>query len=275
MRRSTSTFWIATLILSILVIPDAVGGQGTCWLNPEKGKVICEDSGGGGGGTTPTTVPADALIYLYTTNRAPVGDCYYWSSRPGGLDSSNSVNDSAILDIVLRLPRCPAVPVIDAEAAAWAIFRSWDLDPPEPVMQPSTAGITGLPSFLSTPTPPTITHSEVLPDGRTLTVQAEVSLLKVRWGDGTEQSFDPEVAAPYPTGQVSHLYFLKTCDPTYRSRHPSGGLCHPSLASYPIQATFVWAGSYDAGAGWTDLGTLDRSVTIDYDVDEARGVNVG
>ncbi|KAA3638753.1 MAG: hypothetical protein DWP92_05675 [Armatimonadetes bacterium] len=272
MRRSTSIVVAAALVCVVLVARSSAAAE-TCFLDPILHELICEDDGDIG--TTPTTTPPDELIYLYTTTRAPVGDCYYWSSRPGGLDSSDPANDSLIIDIVLRLPTCPDVPPIDVEAEAWSIFRSWDLDPPAPTMQPSAAGITGLPSFLSTPTPPTINHSEVLPDGRTLRVRAEVSLLDVRWGDGTSQSFEPDDALPYPTGQVSHLYTIKTCDAEYRNTHPSGGLCHPSLTAYPIRATFVWAGSYDAGSGWTDLGTLNRTVTMAYDVNEARGVNVG
>lgn len=270
--RRTKSAVVAVAALAITLVVGVATASQQCRWDIDEGRLVCEDSGGGG--TTPTTTPGGELIYFYTTNRPPVGDCYYWSRRPGGLDSSHGGNDPAIMEIVRRLPRCPVVPAVDAEAAAWAVFRSWDLDPPDPTMQPSTAGITGLASYLSTPTPSTIDHSEGLPDGRMLQVRAEVSLLTVQWGDGTKQSFEPSVATPYPTGAVSHLYTLKTCNATYRAMHPSGGLCHPSLESYPLQAVFVWTGSYNAGSGWTDLGTLDRSVTVDYDVDEARGVNI-
>jgi hypothetical protein len=83
------------------------------------------------------------------------------------------------------------------------------------------------------------------------------------------------VADPYPSGLVTHVYTLKTCTDDYRDNHPSGGLCHPTLDSYPIRATFTWTGSYNAGSGWIDLGSLDRTSATDYEVDEARGTPIG
>ena len=59
---------------------------------------------------------------------------------------------------------------------------------------------------------------------------------------------------------------------SYRSEHPFGGNCHPTLEAYPIIATFTWEGRYRIGGGWTYLGTLDRTVTVLYDVDEVQGV---
>lgn len=270
MRPSAPVVSITLIILGFLLAPLAMADTDTCRVDAVKGKIICQESGG----STTTTTARGPLLYLYTTTRPPVGECYYWSRIPGGLDLSRSENDAAIIDILRRFPSCPAVPVVDARATAWAIFRSWDLDPPAPTMQPSGAGITGLPSHLSTPTPAVIEHREVLPDGRTLRVRAEVAQLTVYWGDGTQHSFPPSAATPYPTGTVSHEYTLKTCSASYRSSHPSGRLCHPSLEAYPLRAVFVWAGRYNAGSGWIDLGTLDRAVTILYDVDEARGVTV-
>lgn len=271
MRRTPPIVWLVAVTILVGIPCVATAAAQSCWWDVNVGELRCQESGGG---TTSPTTPRGALIYLYTTTRPPVGECYYWSRIPGGLDSSQSANDAAIIEIVLRLPRCPVATVVDAEATAWAIFRSWDLDPPAPTMQPSGAGITGMPAHLSTPTPDIIEHQEVLPDGRTLRVRAEVAQLTVRWGDGTQQSFEPSAATPYPTGTVSHEYTLKTCSASYRSSHPSGRLCHPSLEAYPVRAVFVWAGRYNAGSGWIDLGTLDRAVTIQYDVDEARGVNV-
>jgi hypothetical protein len=117
-----------------------------------------------------------------------------------------------------------------------------------------------------------ITHLEVLPDGRTMEVHAAIAGLTVNWGDGTKGRFDPMQARPYPDGRVTHTYTTKTCDATYRREHPSGGNCHPTLEAYPVTATFTWSGRYRIGGGWIYLGTLDRSITVTYDVDEVQGV---
>jgi hypothetical protein len=73
---------------------------------------------------------------------------------------------------------------------------------------------------------------------------------------------------------VTHTYVTKTCPPQYREEHPSGGLCHPSLEYYTIVAIYRWVGEYDVGSGWVQLGTLDRTASLPYDVDELRGVPV-
>ncbi|MEZ5174603.1 MAG: hypothetical protein R2823_00140 [Acidimicrobiia bacterium] len=236
--------------------------------------MVCHETGGGGSSSTSTTHYGDGLRYLYTTTRAPVGDCYYWSATPGGIDSAFGRNDSAIIAITTTLPMCPPRPSVDPWTVAWEVFRSWDLDPPTPSLQPAAAGITGLPTYLSTPVPDRIEHSERLPDGRTLRVRADVRQLSIAWGDGTTLAYLPSTALPYPEGAVTHTYLLKTCSAHYRANHPSGGLCHPTLDRYPITATFTWEGSYSTGGSWRTLGTLEQSVTVSYDVDEARGVPI-
>jgi hypothetical protein len=50
-------------------------------------------------------------------------------------------------------------------------------------------------------------------------------------------------------------------------------LCHPTLDHYTLTIRHRWVGSYSIGAGWVELGTLDRTVPIPYDIDEARGIN--
>jgi hypothetical protein len=152
------------------------------------------------------------------------------------------------------------------------VFRAFPLAPPVPALEPAAAGITGLPTHLAAATPGGITHSEVLPDGRTLEVAAAVGALVVDWGDGNRIEYDPGSARPYPAGGVAHAYALKTCPPEYRINHPSGGSCHPTLEAYPITASFTWQGRYRIGAGWVDLGALNRTTTITYDVDEVVGV---
>ncbi|MEA2022827.1 MAG: hypothetical protein U9N79_00905, partial [Actinomycetota bacterium] len=168
-------------------------------------------------------------------------------------------------------PVCPAAGPAPV-TVAWRIFRAFPLALPEPTFEPPESGITGLPTYLATPDPADITHSEVLPDGRRLEVRASVAALVVDWGDGEKEDFESYEARSYPAGSVTHNYTTKTCDATYRAEHPSGGNCHPTLEAYPIKATFTWAGRYRVGGGWIDLGTLDRTVTVPYDVDEVQGV---
>lgn len=277
MRSIASIAAVVVLVLTLSV--DQSNAVETCWLDPAEQLLICEDDGvitdPGTPRDDPWIVPGSGgLRYLYQTTDPVVGDCYYWSNVPGGLDTWNPANDPAVIAVVTGSAECPAVAGVDPEARAWEIFRSWTLDVPSPSLQPAEHGITGLPSFLSTNQPASISYSEVLPDGRTLEVRADVIRLDISWGDGHVDAHAPELAVPYPNGAVSHLYTLKTCTADYRANHPSGGLCHPTLDHYEIVATFEWGGSYNVDGIWVDLGTLSRSATIDYDVDEARGVPV-
>jgi hypothetical protein len=257
----------------------AIADEETCWFDPIRNRLICEDDGVI---TDPGTPPSDppivpgsgGLRYLYQSTDPVIGDCYYWSNVPGGLDTWDPANDPAVIAVVIGMPECPAVPGVDPVARAWEIFRSWNLDLPAPSLQPAEHGITGLPSYLATNQPTAITYSEVLPDGRTLQVRADVTRLGVSWGDGDSSTHAPELATPYPAGAVTHLYTLKTCPADYRANHPSGGLCHPTLDHYDITVTFDWGGSYNVDGIWVDLGILSRTTTVAYDVDEARGVPV-
>jgi hypothetical protein len=204
-----------------------------------------------------------------------IGDCHYWSFIPGGFDTWDPFFDTDVLSAII-LPRCPVVPntPVDVPATAWAIFRSWTLDPPDPSLQPLDRGITGLPTFLASPEPIEITHAEILSDGRPLRVRARVQELRVDWGDDEFSTHQPSGAGPYPGGTVTHTYRIKTCPPQYRAEHPSGGLCHPTLEFYTITALYRWVGEYNVGFGWVQLGTLDRTASVDYDVDEVRGVPI-
>jgi hypothetical protein len=212
---------------------------------------------------------------VYTSYDAVIGDCYYWSSTPGGLDAWDPANDPAVIAITTRLPICPRTPatVSDPADSAWSIFRSWNLAAPVPAVTPRDRGITGIPTHIAATPPDSISHTETLPDGRVLEVRARPALLIVDWGDGTTASFDPATADGYPSGSVTHMYELKTCTGQYRSEHPSGGLCDPSAEKYDITASYLWQGEYNVGSGWVPLGSLDRAApVVSYDIDEARGV---
>jgi hypothetical protein len=211
---------------------------------------------------------------VYTATDPVIGDCYYWSDVPGGLDAWDPGNDPAVIAITTTLPLCPAPIAIDPFDRAWDVLRSWDLDPPSPTITPPDAGITGLPSHIAALPAADLTHSEVLPDGRLLQVRARVTSLIVDWGDGTSSDHRPDTASGYPDGSASHVYRLKTCTDQYRSEHPSGGLCHPVLDVYTLDVSWVWTGEFDVGLGWTPLGALTRSTQVLYEVDEVRGVNV-
>jgi len=248
-----------------------------CEYDEVVGQIICIATGGEETPTSPATPAVDddpELRYVYTSTDPVVGDCYYWSAIPGGLDAWNPANEPAVITIVASLPVCPNPPPLDPEIRAWELFRSWDLAPPSPRIAPDAVGITGLPSHVAANTPAPVDYTEVLPDGRTLAVRATVTLLTVDWGDGTLTHHDPGTALGYPSGSVQHSYTLKTCPAAYRRTHPSGPLCHPTLERYSIAVTYRWTGEFAVGAGWNELGSLDRTAVVPYDVDEARGVPV-
>lgn len=246
-------------------------------VDPETHQLICSPSGvivePGLPGRPPSGSDDDpGLRYVYTDTDPLIGDCYYWSDVPGGLDAWDPANDPAVIAITTRLPLCPAVPGLDPEARAWQVFRSWDLDPPDPALSPSLVGVTGLDTYLTAIPPDVIVHTEILPDGRTLEVRARVAQLDVDWGDGVFSTHDPEDATDHPDGAVIHVYERKTCSAAYRTTHPSGDLCHPALEAYPIVVVHTWVGEYRVGGAWIALGALRQAATISYDVDEVRGL---
>ena len=269
MRRSTP-FLTLTVCLAVACYLSPVAQASDCYYNP-SGRLICDIGGPGTPGNPP---PSDRppIRYVYASTDPVIGDCHYWSRTPGGLDAWNPANDPAVIRLTTSTPVCPVVTSDPPATVAWRIFRSFPLALPAPAFEPSESGITGLPTYLSTPDPTDITHTELLPDGRTLEVRASVAALVVDWGDGAKASFDSSEARSYPSGSVTHTYTTKTCDAAYREEHPSGGNCDPNLEAYPITATFTWAGRYRVGASWIDLGTLNRTITVAYDVDEVQGV---
>jgi hypothetical protein len=234
------------------------------------------------GGTTPGgSTPGLPLRYLATTEHPDSdGLCWFWSPTPPGLDAWSGANDQAILLTLWALPECPdpeaPAATLSTEwvvARAWEVFRSFPLAPPQPALQPPEHGITGLASYLSAPLPSRLSHAETLPDGRSLVVEARVTAAVVDWGDASPVlGYDPDALRPYPTGTARHTYRLKTCPPDYRSSHPSGGNCHPTLEAYPVEVTFRWTARYRLGGSWVDLGYLDRPAAVVYDVDEVVGV---
>lgn len=267
-RRTAS---VLVLIALLAGWPGPAADADDCYYDP-VGEIHCSPGGTlPGGGIKP---PGDRppIRYVYTSTDPVVGDCHYWSRRPGGIDAWNPANDPIVIRIVTTTPVCPVTPSDPPAAIAWRIFRSFPLATPSPSFQPVGSGITGLPTYLASPDPADISHTEVLPDGRTMDVRASATMLVVDWGDGSTTNFDPSRAQPYPAGGVTHTYTTKTCDATYRQEHPSGGNCHPTLEAYPVTATFTWTGRYRIGGGWIELGSLNRSITVEYDVDEVQGV---
>ncbi|MGI9666564.1 MAG: hypothetical protein ACR2N2_05615 [Acidimicrobiia bacterium] len=282
-RRRSPIQIAAVLILAIVgfvfAIASTTHAAEVCWVDADTGTIYCEDEGVipvPGGAPTPGLQPGDdpGLRYVYTSTDPGIGDCYYWSDVPGGLDAWDPANDGAVIAITTSLPLCPAIDPTDPEARAWQIFRSWTLAVPAPELTPEGSGITGIATVLSTPAPPAVTHSEILPDGRPLDVRARVAILTVLWGDGTTTDHAASDATPYPEGSVSHAFTHKTCTADYRANHPSGSLCHPTLDHYEIEARYVWTGEYATVSGWIVLGALTTTSTVSYDVDEARGVTI-
>ena len=269
---AVSLAWVTIAVVGGVVVIDATSAQAdTCVFEPELGRLVCEV---GGVDQPPPGLPGrpddPGKRYVYTDTDPAVGDCHYWSDVPGGLDAWDPANDPAVIAITTSLPECP-VAIADAEARAWEIFRSWDLDTPDPTMTPAI-GITGIATILTTTDPPSIIHEEGLPDGRSLRVRARIALMSVDWGDGHVSEHDVPFADPTSADAATHMYGQKTCSADYRRSHPSGRLCHPSLVAYPITASFVWVGEYSLGSGWVAIGTLTTTAAVDYDVDEVRGV---
>ena len=239
-----------------------------CEITPVD--IQCRVSGGDDG--APGDPPRNPIRYLYTTTVEGV-DCYYWSRRPGGIDTWDPVNDPVTIAITTGLSECVWP---DAEARAWEIFRSFPLARPAPELEPPGVGIANLPTYLVLPTvPPPIVSVEVLPDGRVLEVLAEVVALEVDWGDGVVGSYRPTEARGYPEGSVTRVYRFRTCRAQERATG-GGGPCHPTLEAYLIQVTFVWEGRWRTGSTepFQPLDTVDRAVTLTYPVDEVQGVLV-
>ena len=271
MRRTASALFLIVALASSWWL--AAGSYADdCVYDPVRGDLICSATGGttNPSGTTPPR-ERPPIRYIYESTDPTGAPCYYWSRVPGGIDVWDPGNDPVVSVIVTTMPVCPAA-VETLEDTAWRVFRSFPLALPTPSLQPSAAGITGLPTFLATPDPADITHVEILPDGRTMEVWATVAAFVIDWGDGASGSFDLEEALVYPSGAVTHTYSTKTCGPAYRHEHPFGGNCHLRLEAYPITATFTWEGRYRIGGVWIYLGTLDRTATVLYDVDEVQGV---
>jgi hypothetical protein len=271
MPRSMGARLAVLLFLTPIVITlrSATSAQAECVPTPTG--IECRFDGS----TTSTTVTVlPPIRYLATMDHPAVGTCWYWSRYPPGIDSFNPANDGSIIVTRTTLPECPSVggtSAVTVSSRAWDVFRSWTLPRPSVRVRP-TVGITNLASVLTAPTPPAVTHTETLPDGRTLQVRASVDSVVVAWGDGS-----PPVAYAAATvegGGASHLYRLKTCTAAYRLDHPSGRNCHPTLSAYPITVTFRWTGRYRTTGSWTTLGVIARSTTVAYDVDEVVGVPV-
>lgn len=248
----------------------AVNADDGCVIDPVEGTIDCSFGGSDPG---PSVGGISLLRYVYTAVDPAIGDCHFWSPIPGGLDAWDPANDVAIIAITTRLPVCPST-LVTPSSRAWQIYRRWRLDAPRVSVTPAAMGITGLPSHVSAASPVMIAHTETLPDGTVLRVRARVVRLFVDWGDGTRTSHDPDTATGYPTGTVAHAYALKTCTDAYRIASVSGDLCHPFLDRYRIVATYTWVGSYNTGSGWIPLDTANRSRSLDYEVAEARGVNI-
>ncbi len=276
MRRTAPIRFVGVFLFAVSWLLIGLDASDECVASGGTGSFVCDVSGTIPGDDSPSEEPDEQppqapppTRYLYTT-----GVCYYMSAIPGGLDTWDPANENAVYGVIVFTPECDPVITEPLPDRAWRVFRSFPLAVPAPSFQPPNHGITGLPTYLATFDPATITHSELLPDNRLFEVRALVASLTVDWGDGATTTEDPAVALPFPDGIVTHTYRTKTCPPDYRTTHPSGQNCHPTLEAYPITATFTWFGEYRVGGAWIPIGTLDLTTTILYDVDEVVGVLV-
>lgn len=272
-RSQGARLAVPLLIVIVVLAGTALGGvqaaaADRCTLSPDG--IDCWFSGSS---TSTSIVTLPPFRYLATTRHPTLGRCWFWSRYPPGLDASNGANDEAIIRTRFRYPECPSSGsvTVNVTSRAWEVFRSFPLGGPAPRIRPS-AGITNLESLVTAARPTALRHSEVLPDRRVLEVEASVASVPIVWGDGT-----PSISYPgadvFGTG-AGHAYALKTCPPSYRATHPAGRNCHPVLEAYPVTVSFAWIGRYRTGGAWTVLGTLYRSTSFAYDVNEVVGFPV-
>jgi hypothetical protein len=208
----------------------------------------------------------------------PAGEpCWILTTRPVpdagelvGLGAGFTPGQLAEIEDFIRTSyaHCPAE--YDVETSVWEVFASLELEIPEPVLAPEAAGITGLASYLTDEADTYVYWSGDLPSGVFAEVEATLDEVLVEWGDGAV-GLHPASALAAEDG-ISHTYETKTCTAEYRSSHPRGHLCHPTLDSYPISVTYLWSGRYRTTGEWIEIGTRNLTTTIGYDVDEAIGV---
>jgi len=262
--------WLAVLLLTaaatIAALATGIAGADEGCVPTETGLECTID------GTTVTIVVATMPPIRYLATGDVNGRCWYWSRYPPGLDSQNPAHADLIEVTQTLLPECgtPGSVTVSVTTRAWQVFRSFTLARPEPVLRPEV-GIANLPTLASAARPATLSHTERLPDGRTLEVHASVTRVRVDWGDG---SVDTERAGTVFAAGAAHPYDLKTCAPEDRPGSPPAGRCHPTLSEYAVRVTFVWTARYRIGGGWITLGAIERSQTVLHDVDEIIGVQV-
>jgi len=265
---------LAVLLLIVMAVLTgatlgAAPGAAADWCAYSIDGITCRYSGT----TTSTSVVLPPFRYLRTRVEPGLGTCWYWSRYPPGLDGHNPAHDSLIIYTRFQNPQCPApgTVVVNVTSRAWDVFRAFPLRGPTPRIRP-TVGITNLDSVITALRPSTLRHVETLPDGRVLEVEAYVGSVPVAWGDGSAAIAYPASTA-FGNG-AAYAYALKTCPLDYRRTHPAGPRCHPTLESYQVTVSFAWVGRYRTGGAWTVLGTLSRSASFDYDVDEVIGIPV-
>jgi hypothetical protein len=272
--RSTGARLAVPTLISVLVATTALATAGWSESRAEAAEGCDYSIDGincwyGGSSSTVSTLPP--YRYLRTTNDPVIGKCWYWSRYPPGLDALDTANDAEIIYTRFEYPECPGGG-INVATRAWEVFRSFPLRPPAPAVRP-TVGITNLASVVTSARAYPLRHVETLPDGRVLEVEAHVRRVPIDWGDGSG-SVSYSSTTMFAAG-ATHAYDLKTCPESYRRHHPSGPRCHPTLEAYRVTVSFAWLGRYRTNGGiWTNLGTLHRSASFTYDVDEVIGFPV-
>ncbi len=263
-----------SVALLLVQVPSAAASHHPhhACIPTDRGVIECHWTGdSSGGGAVPATPVGNPVGPFFRVGSDPVvGQCWLWASSPPGIPRG-SAHDGAGVIVTSTMTRLPPCPGTDLWQEAWEVYRSFPLAAPQPLLQPPV-GITNLPSYLSAPTPTPIRWAGTLPSGVEAQVEARVISAQVDWGEGAEATYPPEVLLPYPEGSATYTYLLKTCPPAYRESHPSGPNCHPNLEAYPLRVTFRWFGRFRVGGPWVDLGVLERSASVSYDVDEVVGV---
>jgi hypothetical protein len=241
-----------------------------CVLTPDG--IECSFGGGGGGSGGGEGGTSGYTLYFGTLRHPALNAwCWYLSHFPPGREVSDPRNAEYIEATMAALPECPRYTSTTsgtAGDAAWEVFRSMALAEPTPLVMP-VAGIANLPTEVTLLVAPPIRHSERLPDGRRLEVEAAIDAVFIDWGDRSQ--IESVTTRPGSLVSFTHPFRMKTCAPEYRVSHPYGRNCHPYLSAYPIEVTVRWTARYRTGYSWTALGSIERSGTMPHDVDEVVG----
>jgi hypothetical protein len=159
------------------------------------------------------------------------------------VDTSITVQD-VIDDAVDRARRAVPTPQLDISPA------------------PAAGGVVNLGMWLALQRQPPVT---VRAEAGSLWAEATVTLTSTRWDMGNGDV----VSCPGPGVPIADPSTVEPgpCGYTYRRSSPDD-------APYVLTVTARWSVTYRSSAGTGSAGTIDRPVTVPYDVDEIQTIGI-